>query len=135
MKKCCFIGLGYIGLPSALLFAESGFEVLGVDINEEVIKNLNFGRSHINEPFVDRILRDSISQKKLKITNKPNFADAFFITVPTPIINLNEKKEPNLKFVYSAINSIIPYIKKGNMIILESTSPVGTTDNIFELIL
>ena len=135
MKKCCFIGLGYIGLPSALLFAESGFEVLGVDIKEEVIKNLNSGRSHINEPFVEKMLKDSINQKKLIVTNKPTFADAFFITVPTPIINLNGKKEPNLQFVYTAINSIIPYIKEGNMIILESTSPVGTTDNICELIL
>ena len=135
MKKCCFIGLGYIGLPSALLFAESGFEVLGVDIKEEVIKNLNSRRSHINEPFVEKMLKDSINQKKLIVTNKPTFADAFFITVPTPIINLNGKKEPNLQFVYTAINSIIPYIKEGNMIILESTSPVGTTDNISELIL
>ena len=86
MKKCCFIGLGYIGLPSALLFAESGFEVLGVDIKEEVIKNLNSGRSHINEPFIEKMLKDSINQKKLIVTNKPTFADAFFITVPTQLL-------------------------------------------------
>ena len=69
---------------------------MGVDINEEVIKNLNFGKSHINEPFVNEMLKNSIIQKKLTITNKPNFADAFFITVPTPIINLHRKKKSQI---------------------------------------
>ncbi len=135
MRNCCFIGLGYIGLPSALLFAEAGFNVLGVDINEEVIDNLNSGKSHINEPCINQLLIKNLRGKNLKVSNKPDFSDIFFITVPTPVINIKGKKEPDLKFVFSAVDSIIPFLEKGNSIILESTSPVGTTKKIFELIL
>ena len=124
-----------IGLPSAILFAESGINVLGVDIKEDLIQNLRAGNSHINEPLIDCLLKNNINSGRLTISDKPDFADTFFITVPTPVRNTNGNNKPNLEFVYSAIDSIIPFLKKGNKIILESTCPVGTTEKIHSMIL
>jgi len=135
MKSCCVIGLGYIGLPTALLFAEAGIKVLGVDINSKIINNLKQYKLHINEPKIDKLLKSSLENKNLELGKKPSFSDVFIITVPTPFLKGDDVNIPDLEYVYSAVDSIIPFIKKGNLIILESTSPVGTTENIAKKIL
>ena len=134
MNNCCVIGLGYIGLPTAALFAKNGLKVLGVDTNEKIVEIINNGKIHIEEPDLDQMVLSSVKKGLLRASSKPDLADFFIISVPTPIENKKSGIEPNLKFVFDAIYSIIPYLKKGNSIILESTSPVGTTQKILELI-
>ena len=134
MINCCVIGLGYIGLPTAALFAKNGLSVLGVDTNEEIVKTINEGKIHIEEPDLDQIVFSSVKEGSLRASSKPDFAEFFIISVPTPIENKQSGIEPNLKFVFDALYSIIPFLKKGNSIILESTSPVGTTQRILEII-
>ena len=135
MNNCCVIGLGYIGLPTAALFAKNGVKVLGVDTNEKIVEIINSGKIHIEEPDLDQIVFSSVKNGLLRASSKPDLADFFIISVPTPIENKKSGIEPNLKFVFDALYSIIPYLKKGNSIILESTSPVGTTKKILEIIL
>ena len=135
MINCCVIGLGYIGLPTAALFAKNGVKVLGVDTNEKIVEIINSGKIHIEEPDLDQIVFSSVKNGLLRASSKPDLADFFIISVPTPIENKKSGIEPNLKFVFDALYSIIPYLKKGNSIILESTSPVGTTKKILEIIL
>lgn len=134
MSKCCVIGLGYIGLPTASLLAKKGFNVLGVDINEDIVETINKGRIHIEEPELEDIVSSTVKEGFLKASLKPDLADYFIISVPTPIEEINSVIKPNLKFVYDALYSILPYIKKGNSIILESTCPVGTTKKILSII-
>lgn len=136
MKNCCVIGLGYIGLPTALLVAKSGFKVLGVDINPKIIELLNSGEIHIVEPGLINLLEEVRSSYLFEASIMPCESDIFIIAVPTPFKNNGSKiPEPDISYVIKAIHSIIPYIRKNNLIILESTSPVGTTKILQEEII
>ena len=132
MQNICVIGLGYIGLPTAAVLANNGFLVHGVDVNKEAVELINKGQVHIYEPDLENIVKKMVCEGKLSADVKPVKADIFILAVPTPFKN-NHK--PDLAFVESATKSIIPYIEPGNLIILESTSPVGTTEKIVEWIL
>tara|TARA_B100000886_G_C20412528_1_gene487734 strand:+ start:30 stop:1238 length:1209 start_codon:yes stop_codon:yes gene_type:complete len=131
MKKCCVIGLGYIGLPTAAIIANANHEVIGVDINEEIVNTINSGNVHFFEPGLKKLVKEMVSLKKLKSNTNPCEADVFIIAVPTPF---KESKtnipEPNIDYVLSAAEKISPYLKDGDLIIIESTSPVGTTEKI-----
>ncbi len=123
----CVIGLGYIGLPTAALLATNGYNVIGVDINEMVVNTINKGEIHIVEPNLDKFVKDSVLSGTLKASTQVAHADVFIIAVPTPF---HEGYKPNIDYVIDATKSIAPFIKQGNIIILESTSPIGTTDKI-----
>lgn len=128
-KKICVIGLGYIGLPTAALLANKGYNVVGVDINPETVNIINQGKIHIIEPDLDEIVKSTVLSKKLKAYSEPQSADVFIICVPTPFyLTDSEIPQPNLEYVISATKSIASYLKDGNLVILESTSPVGTTE-------
>jgi UDP-N-acetyl-D-mannosaminuronic acid dehydrogenase len=126
IKKISVIGLGYIGLPTAAMFALHKVKVVGVDIAKKAVESINQGKIHIVEPELDEIVRSTVSAGYLKASLIPEAADAFLIAVPTPF--KDENHEPDLDYIESATKSIAPYIQKGNLIILESTSPVGTTE-------
>jgi UDP-N-acetyl-D-mannosaminuronic acid dehydrogenase len=132
-KKLCIMGLGYIGLPTASMFATQGFEVIGVDVNEQVITTMENGNIHIDEPGLEIIALAALKSKRLKVQIKPEAADVFIICVPTPIDE--ETKSANLSYVKSAAENILPYLKSGNLVILESTSPPLTTKNLLVPIL
>jgi len=127
MKKISVLGMGYIGLPTACMLANSGFEVLGVDIDEDIINKLNSGKLHIEEPELKKIFLYAFKNKKIKVSLELEKSDVFMIAVPTP---LNHQNKADLSYVISAANKIRDKIEKGNLIILESTSPPGTTRNI-----
>lgn len=134
-QSICVIGLGYIGLPTAALLANNGYVVHGVDINQNAVNTINEGKIHIVEPQLDKFVYDAVKSGKLKADTKPCEADVFIIAVPTPFHHNNDDiKTPNLDYVTAATQSILPYIKDGNIIILESTSPVGTTDMIANIL-
>ncbi len=135
MNSCCVVGLGYIGLPTAALFSMNGFSVLGVDINLNIVNSVNKGVSPIEEPSLQDVIKNVVNQGSLKASLKPCYADIFVIAVPTPIKEHPKLPQPNLKFLEDAIESIVPFLKKGNIIIIESTSPVGTTKKFFSLII
>ena len=126
--KLCVVGLGYIGLPTAAIFASRGLEVVGVDINKHAVNTINRGEIHIVEPHLEAMVRDATQKGLLSARTVPIEADAFIIAVPTPF--KGENHEPDLKFIKSAVLSIAPLLSKGNLIILESTSPVGTTEKM-----
>jgi UDP-N-acetyl-D-mannosaminuronic acid dehydrogenase len=127
------IGLGYIGLPTAAVIANQKVNVIGVDVNENTIETINQGKIHIVEPDLDRLVHDVVAQGYLRATSRPESSDAFLITVPTPFIEgVNGQHEPDLSFIKSASKSIAPVLKKGDLIILESTSPVGATEQMSE---
>lgn len=127
MKKICIIGLGYIGLPTAAMFASKGHSVVGVDINKNVIDELNKGNIVIEEPFLGDIVKNCVKNGNLIGSLNPVEADVFIICVPTPI---NKDKTADMHFVENAAKSIVSYIKKGDIVILESTSPPKTTENL-----
>jgi UDP-N-acetyl-D-mannosaminuronic acid dehydrogenase len=127
VKQLCVIGLGYIGLPTAAIFAARGVRVLGVDVNESIVRTINEGGIHISEPELDIIVQVVVSKGMLRATNTPEPADAFLIAVPTPF---KDGHEPDLSHVRAAVDAIAPVLAKGNIVILESTSPVGTTEQI-----
>ena len=127
-NKVCVIGLGYIGLPTSAILAQSGYFVTGVDILESVVNTINDGKIHIIEPGLEDVVNKAVSEKKFVASLTPVNADVFIIAVPTPF---KENHEPNIEYVLNATNSIAPFVKKGNIIILESTSPVGTTEKVF----
>ncbi|PKM57897.1 MAG: UDP-N-acetyl-D-mannosamine dehydrogenase [Firmicutes bacterium HGW-Firmicutes-3] len=131
-KKICVLGLGYIGLPTSAMFANNGHEVIGVDVNEAVVNNLNEGKIIIEEPFLDALVYEVVSLGKLKAKTKPEEADVFIIAVPTPI---NKDKTAMMDYVEAATRSIVPYLKKNDMVILESTSPPGTVEKLMMPIL
>src|SRR5690606_15921913 len=122
------IGLGYIGLPTAAVFASRKIKVIGVDINQHAIDTINRGEIHIVEPDLDMVVHAAVKEGYLKAVATPEPADAFLIAVPTPFKNDNH--EPNLDYIESASKAIAPVLKKGNLVILESTSPVGATERM-----
>ncbi len=130
-KKICVIGLGYIGLPTASLLANKGYKVLGVDVKDEVIDIINKGKIHIVEPDLDIFVKSAVNSGYLTADKRPDYADIFIIAVPTPF---KENYTPNIDYVIDAVKLIAPYLKDGNIVILESTSPVGTTDKIEEIL-
>jgi UDP-N-acetyl-D-mannosaminuronic acid dehydrogenase len=131
-KTICVIGLGYIGLPTASLLGTKGFQVYGVDASSQVVDTINQGRIHIVEPDLDILVKSAVQSGNLMAGLEPKQADIFVIAVPTPFKN---NHEPDLSYVETATRNIAPYVKPGNLVILESTSPVGTTDGIVARIL
>ena len=126
-KKICVLGLGYIGLPTSVLLANRGYQVHGVDVVPEVVNTINQGQTHIVEPELDIFVRSAVGSQKFKAHLKPTGADVFVIAVPTPF---DDGFIPNIEYILAATQSIVPYLKEGNIVILESTSPVGTTSKI-----
>ena len=126
-KKISVIGLGYIGLPTASLLANRGYQIHGVDVVQSTVDTINHGDIHIVEPDLHRFVKSAVNSGHLIADTKPTKADIFIIAVPTPF---HKGFIPNIDFVIDATKSIIPYIEDGNIIILESTSPVGTTEKI-----
>ncbi|WNL15959.1 UDP-N-acetyl-D-mannosamine dehydrogenase [Arcobacter cryaerophilus gv. pseudocryaerophilus] len=124
-KKICVIGLGYIGLPTAALLANRGYDVHGVDVVKSTVDTINQGKIHIVEPELDTFVKSAVNSGKLKASLIPTQADVFIIAVPTPF---HSGYVPNVDYVVSATKSIAPYIQERNIVILESTSPVGTTE-------
>lgn len=136
----CIIGLGYIGLPTASMFATSGLNVIGVDNNEKIIATLKEGRVHIYEPGLGEVVSQSIESGNLRVTTQVEPAGAFIIAVPTPFLddqisNENPYKRADMKYVIAATEAILPHLRKGNLVILESTSPPQTTRNLVAPIL
>ena len=125
------VGLGYIGLPTSALIAKNGTSVLGVDINQDVVDTINCGNIHIVEPDLQEIVSKSVSKGLLKASTTPNAADTFLVVVPTPF---KGNHKPDISFVESATRSIIPFLKNGDLYIIESTSPIGTTEKMRDLI-
>ncbi|MEE8059765.1 MAG: UDP-N-acetyl-D-mannosamine dehydrogenase [Pseudomonadales bacterium] len=137
-KKICVMGLGYIGLPTASLLGTKGYNVQGVDISQNVVDTINDGRIHIVEPDLDIMVKSAVQGGKLKASLEPCEADIFIIAVPTPFKEDSlepNRKQPDLSYVAEATKKISPYVKPGNLVILESTSPVGTTDEVVTKIL
>lgn len=130
-KKICVIGLGYIGLPTAALLANRGYNVHGVDVVESTVETINRGEIHIVEPELDTFVQSAVNSGKLKASLTPKEADIFIIAVPTPF---HEGYVPNIDYVISATKAIVPYLQAGNIVILESTSPVGTTHRVEEVL-
>lgn len=124
------IGLGYIGLPTAAVFASRKIKVIGVDVNQKAVDMINRGEIHIVEPDLDMVVHAAVKEGYLRATTTPEPADAFLIAVPTPF--KGENYEPDLSYIESAAKAIAPVLKKGNLVILESTSPVGATEKMTE---
>lgn len=129
--KACFIGLGYIGLPTAIVAADNGIEVIGVDVNPHVVETINKGKIHIVEPGLADLAAKVVSNGWLKAQSEPESSDVFLIVVPTPFTG---DHEPDTSYVEAATRNVIPFLKEGDLYIIESTSPVGTTENMAELI-
>lgn len=140
IKNVCVIGLGYIGLPTASMFATNGFQVVGVDKNENVIASLSRGMVHIHEPGLQEIVTRSINSGNLRVTTHVEPADFFIIAVPTPFMQdqISEDspyKKADMSFVVAAAEAIVPHLREGNLVILESTSPPRTTTDLVKPIL
>jgi len=129
IEKLCVIGLGYIGLPTAAIFAARGVRVAGVDVNPDIVRIINEGGIHIVEPELDIVVHAVVSRGMLRAMAKPEAADVFLIAVPTPF---KRDHQPDLTHVREAVDSIAPVLVPGNVVILESTSPVGTTEQVNE---
>lgn len=126
-RKVCVLGLGYIGLPTAATLATQGFDVIGVDTNPRVINTLRNGDLHIHEPGLRAVVRSALQSGHLRIENAPEPSDVFIIAVPTPLTNENSA---DLSYVRAASESLVSHLRKGNLVILESTSPPGTTQGL-----
>ena len=122
------MGLGYIGLPTASLLGTKGYNVIGVDVSPEIVDTINAGHIHIVEPGLDILLKSAVNSGNLKASLEPEASDVFIIAVPTPF--KGERHEPDMRYVEQSVQAIVPYLEKGNLVILESTSPVGTCDEI-----
>lgn len=131
VKDICVIGLGYIGLPTAALLANNGYNVHGVDIIQATVDTINQGKIHIVEPGLEDFVKKAVDNGKLKADTRPTKSDVFIIAVPTPF---REGFVPNLDYVISACKSIAPFVKSGDIVVLESTSPVGTTEKIGKIL-
>ncbi len=126
-ERVSVVGLGYIGLPTAAVLASRKLNVIGVDVNADVVDTINQGRIHIVEPDLDMVVRASVNEGYLRATTVPEPADAFLIAVPTPF---KDGHEPDLRFIEAAARTIAPVLEPGNLVILESTSPVGTPEQM-----
>lgn len=129
MSKICVVGLGYIGLPVASMLASRGHEVIGYDVNPRAVDSINKGQAHFFEPDLDMLLKAAVNTRKLHASNSPVEADYYVIAVPTPF---GEGHKPDLSYVDAATQAIAPHLRTGSTVVLESTSPVGTTERIAE---
>lgn len=129
--KACFMGLGYIGLPTSVIAAKHGVKIVGVDINPQVVNMTNQGRLHIIEPGMKEMLQEVVNNGCLHASNTPEVSDAYFMVVPTPF---KGDHEPDISYVESATRMVLPLLKQGDLYVIESTSPVGTTEKMAELI-
>ena len=125
------MGLGYIGLPTAIIAARHGVEVLGVDINPKVVEMTNAGHLHIIEPGMEEMLREVLASGHFHAATQPEVSDAYFIVVPTPF---KDKHQPDISYVEAATRAVVPFLKEDDLYVIESTSPVGTTDLMADLI-
>lgn len=125
------MGLGYIGLPTAIIAAKHGVNVIGVDINPSVVEQTNAGHLHIIEPGMEDMLKDVITSGQLHASTTPEESDAYFMVVPTPF---KGNHEPDVSYVEAATRAVIPYLKPGDLYVIESTSPIGTTEKMAEII-
>jgi UDP-N-acetyl-D-mannosaminuronic acid dehydrogenase len=130
-KQICIIGLGYIGLPTAAVLASRGYQVHGVEVNPRAVETINAGKAHIVEPDLDMLVQAGVQVGRLRAHETPAEADIFMICVPTP---LTAERKPELKYVRAATEAICPYLREGNLVILESTSPPGTVELIARII-
>lgn len=128
-KKICVIGLGYIGLPTSAMFASSGCDVVGVDISERVVNTLNQGHIHIEEPGLEEVVRKQVQKGNFRASLIPEKADAFIIAVPTPNLE-DEFRSCDLRFVVEGVEKILPYVEKGNTVIVESTIAPKSMDDV-----
>ena len=129
--KACFMGLGYIGLPTSIIAAKNGIQILGVDINPKVVEKTNAGELHIIEPGMEEILKEVVMSGMFRASTIPEVCDAYFMVVPTPF---KGNHEPDISYVEAATRSVIPYLKEGDLYVIESTSPVGTTELMASII-
>lgn len=129
--KACFMGLGYIGLPTAIIAAKHGIQIVGVDINPKVVEMTNQGHLHIVEPGIEEMLKEVVANGMLKASTTPEESDAYFMVVPTPF---KGNHEPDVSYVEAATRAVIPFLKKGDLYVIESTSPVGTTEMMADII-
>lgn len=129
--KACFMGLGYIGLPTSIIAAKHGIEVLGVDINPKVVDMTNQGRLHIIEPGLEEMLQEVVETGNFRAALRPEESDAYFMVVPTPF---KGNHEPDISYVEAATKAVLPLLKEGDLYVIESTSPVGTTEKMKDLI-
>ncbi|MDR1552023.1 MAG: UDP-N-acetyl-D-mannosamine dehydrogenase [Prevotellaceae bacterium] len=129
--KVIFMGLGYIGLPTAAIAASKGIEVVGVDINPAVVETINQGKIHIVEPELDKVVKEVVEKKHLRATLKPEEADVFLIVVPTPF---KQNHRADITYVENATRAVIPFLKENDLFIIESTSPVKTTEKMTAII-
>ena len=129
--KACFMGLGYIGLPTSIIAAKHGVQVLGVDINPKVVDMTNQGRLHIIEPGLEEMLQEVVGAGTFRAALRPEESDAYFMVVPTPF---KGNHEPDISYVEAATKAVLPLLKEGDLYVIESTSPVGTTEKMRDLI-
>lgn len=129
--KACFMGLGYIGLPTAIIAAKHGIEITGVDINRKVVDMTNQGKLHIVEPGMEELLQEVLKAGMFKASVMSEESDAYFIVVPTPF---KGNHEPDISYVETATRTVIPFLKEGDLYVIESTSPVGTTERMKDII-
>lgn len=133
MQRVCVLGLGYIGLPTASLLATHGFEVLGVDVSDSVVARLRSGAVHIDEPDLETFVQAALRSGRLRVSTLPEPADVFIVAVPTPLCEAAgeaDTKQADLGYVEAATRSIVPLLRRGNLVILESTVPPGTTRDV-----
>ena len=136
MYKCCIVGLGYIGLPTAAILAKSGHDVIGVEIDKKRVELINKGTIYFNEPNLDKLVSEVVKKNKLIASDKISSADIFIIAVPTPFTkNESGLPKPDLSFIENAASTLSEVLVEGNTVIIESTIPVGTTRKIADLIL
>lgn len=133
-RTVCVVGLGYIGLPTAALLAGNGYQVVGVDLNRVAVETINQGRIHIVEPELDAFVRSAVAAGKLKAFTTPQKGDVYMICVPTPFHEGEGIPQPNIDYVLTATHSIASFVKPGDLVILESTSPVGTTQKMADVL-
>lgn len=135
MKTVCILGLGYIGLPTAAVLARAGHRVIGVDVNAQVVNSVNQGQVHIVEPDLDQAVANAVASGALSAQLIPGPADVFLIAVPTPFRSGTDGiPQPNIDFVLAAARAIAPVLRLGNLVLLESTSPVSTTEQVAQVI-
>lgn len=137
IKNICVVGLGYIGLPTASLLANRGYDIHGVDVNQKAIDTINRGEIHIVEPSLDLFVKRAYEQGRLKAYTEAAESDVFMLCVPTPFYpcEVGGIPSPNVEYIIEAVKGIAPYVKSGNIVILESTSPVGTTELVRDTLL